>query len=115
MRDEYADCVVYGFFCPWGQALAGILGLPALAFMPSYAMTENFPLVRRLSSILEEQTSSDAEEAMSDFRDVSRQLHDRYGLAQLCLMDITLQWFRPYCETDWVHTYCISMRAGDIL
>ena len=86
--DENADCIVYGFLCPWGRALAGILGLPAVAFMPTYAMTENFPLVRRLSSILEEQTSSEAEEARSDFRDVSRQLHERYGLAQLSVMDM---------------------------
>jgi MGT family glycosyltransferase len=88
VRDENADCVVYGFFCPWGRALAGILGLPAVAFKPSYAMTENFPLVRRLSSILEEQASPEAEEARSDFQDVSRQLHEHYGLAQPSLMDM---------------------------
>ena len=87
VRDEDADCVVYDPFCPWGRALAAILSLPAVAFVPSYAMTENFPLVRRLSSIFEEQTSSEAEEATSDFRDVSRQLHDRYGLAPLRLTD----------------------------
>src|SRR5918998_3073106 len=80
MRAEDPDCVIYDPFCPWGRALAEILGLPAVAFVPSYAMTENFPLVRRLSSIFEEQTSPEAEEAMSDFQDVSRQLHDRYGL-----------------------------------
>jgi len=83
VRAEDADCVVYDPFCPWGRALVGILGLPAVAFVPSYAMTEHFPLVRRLSTIFEEQTSPEAEEAMSDFRDVSRQLHDRYGLAPL--------------------------------
>ncbi len=87
VRDEDADCVVYDPFCPWGRALAAILSLPAVAFVPSYAMTEHFPLVRRLSSIFEEQTSPEAEEAMSDFRDVSRHLHDRYGLAPLRLTD----------------------------
>jgi RimJ/RimL family protein N-acetyltransferase len=50
-------------------------------------MTEHFPLVRRLSSIFEEQTSPEAEEAMSDLRDVSRTLHDRYGLVPLRLAD----------------------------
>src|SRR5215210_162994 len=83
VRAEDADCVVYDSFCPWGRALVGILGLPAVAFAPSYAMTENFPLVRQLLSIFEEETSPEAEEAMSDFRDVSRQLHDRYGLVPL--------------------------------
>jgi MGT family glycosyltransferase len=83
VRAENADCVVYDPFCPWGRALARILGLPAVAFVPSYAMTANFPLVRRLSSILEERTSPEAEEAISDFRDVSRQLHERYGLVPL--------------------------------
>ena len=87
VRAEDADCVVYDPFCPWGRAFAGILGLPAVAFVPSYAMTEHFPLVRRLSSIFEEQTSPEAEEAMSDLRDVSRQLHDRYGLVPLSLTD----------------------------
>ena len=87
VRAEDADCVVYDPFCSWGRALAGILGLPAVAFVPSYAMTENFPLVRRLSSIFEEQTSPEAEEAKSDFRDVSRQLHDRYGLPPLRITD----------------------------
>lgn len=84
---EDADCVVYDPFCPWGRALAAHLGLPTVAFVPSYAMTENFPLVRRLSSIFEEQTSPEAEEAKSDFRDVSRQLHDRYGLVPPRLTD----------------------------
>jgi MGT family glycosyltransferase len=88
VRAEDADCVVYDFFCPWGRALAGILGLPAVAFVPSYAMTEDFPLVRRLSSIFKEQTSPEAEEAISDFRDVSRQLHDRYGLVPLGLTEM---------------------------
>src|SRR5919202_6292125 len=87
VRAEDADCVVYDTFCPWGRALVGILGLPAVAFAPSYAMTENFPLVRRLSSIFEEQTSPEAEEAMSDFRDISRQLHERYGLLPLRITD----------------------------
>src|SRR5918997_4554257 len=87
VRAEDADCVVYDPFCSWGRALVGILGLPAVAFVPSYAMTEDFPLVRRISSILEEQTSPEAEEAMSDYRDVSRQLQDRYGLAPLRLTD----------------------------
>ena len=87
VRDEEADCVVYDPFCPWGRALAAYLDLPAIAFVPSYAMTEHFPLVRQLSSIFEEQTSSAAEEAMSDFKDVSRQLHDRYGLAPLHTTD----------------------------
>ena len=88
VRAESADCVVYDPFCPWGRALVRILGLPAVAFVPSYAMTENFPLVRRLSSIFEEQTLPEAEEAMSDFRDVSQELHDRYGLAPLRLTDM---------------------------
>ena len=87
VRAEDADCVVYDPFCPWGRALAGILGLPAVAFVPSYAMTEHFPLVRRLSSIFEEETSPEAEEAKSDFRDISRQLHDRYGLVPPRLID----------------------------
>jgi MGT family glycosyltransferase len=87
VRDEDADCIVYDPFCPWGRTLAGILGLPAVAFVPSYAMTENFPLVRRLSSIFKEQTSPEAEEAMSDLRDVSRQLHERYGLVPLRVTD----------------------------
>ena len=87
VRAEDADCVVYDSFCPWGRALARILGLPAVAFVPSYAMTEDFPLVRRLSSIFEEQTPPEAEEAMSDFRDVSQQLHDRYGLVPLDVTD----------------------------
>jgi MGT family glycosyltransferase len=87
VRDEDADCNLYDPFCPWGRALAGILGLPAVAFVPSYAMNENIPLVRRLSSIFEEQTSPEAEEAMSDFRDVSRQLHERYGLVPLRVTD----------------------------
>ncbi len=87
VRDEDADCVVYDPFCPWGRALVRILGLPAVAFVPSYAMTENFPLVRRLSSLFEEATSPEAEEAMSDFRDVSRQLHDRYDLTPLRITD----------------------------
>jgi MGT family glycosyltransferase len=86
-RPEDADCVVYDPFCPWGRALAAILGLPAVAFVPSYAMTENFPLVRRLSALFEEETSPEAEEAMSDFQDVSRQLHDRYGLIPLRITD----------------------------
>jgi MGT family glycosyltransferase len=87
VRAEDADCLLYDPFCPWGRALARILGLPAVAFVPSYAMTENFPLVRRLSSIFEEQISPEAEEAKSDFREVSRQLHDRYDLAPLRLTD----------------------------
>jgi MGT family glycosyltransferase len=58
-----------------------------VAFIPSYAMTENFPLVRRLSSIFEEQTSLEAEQAMSDFRDVSQQMHDCYGLVPLRVTD----------------------------
>jgi MGT family glycosyltransferase len=86
-RPEDADCVVYDPFCPWGRALVAILGLPAVAFVPSYAMTENFPLVRRLSALFEEETSPEAEEAMSDFQDVSRQLHDRYGLIPLRITD----------------------------
>src|ERR687890_2148396 len=88
VRAENADCVVYDPFCPWGRALARILGLPAVAFVPSYAMIENFPLVRRLSSIFEERISPEAEEAISDFRDVSRQLHDRYGLVPLGLTEM---------------------------
>src|SRR5215212_3699585 len=68
VRAEDADCVVYDPFCPWGRALVGILGLPAVAFVPSYAMTEHFPLVRRLTAIFEEETTPEAEEAMSDFR-----------------------------------------------
>ncbi len=87
VRAEDADCVVYDPFCSWGRALVRILGLPAVAFVPSYAMTEHFPLVRRISSIFEEQTSPAAEEAMSDLRDVSRQLHDRYGLVPPRLTD----------------------------
>jgi MGT family glycosyltransferase len=87
VRAEDADCIVYDPFCPWGRALAAILGLSAVAFVPSYAMTEHFPLVRRISSIFEEQTSPEAEEAMSDLRDVSRQLQDRYGLIPLRLTD----------------------------
>ena len=87
VRAEDADCVVYDPFCPWGRALVGILDLPAVAFVPSYAMTEDFPLVRRLSSIFEEPTSPQAEEAMSDLRDVSRQLQDRYGLVPLGITD----------------------------
>jgi hypothetical protein len=87
VRAEDADCVVYDPFCSWGRALVGILNLPAVAFVPSYAMTEHFPLVRRLSSLFEEQTSPDAEEAMSDFREVSWQLHDRYGLVPLRITD----------------------------
>ena len=87
VRAENADCVVYDPFCSWGRALVRILGLPAVAFVPSYAMTEHFPLVRQLSSIFEEQTSLEAEEAMSDLRDVSRKLHDRYGLVPLRLTD----------------------------
>jgi MGT family glycosyltransferase len=43
--------------------------------------------VRRLSSIFEEQTSPEAEEAISDFRDVSRQLHEDYGLVPLRITD----------------------------
>jgi MGT family glycosyltransferase len=50
-------------------------------------MTENFPLVRRLWALFEEETSPEAEEAMSDFQDVSRQLHDRYGLIPLRITD----------------------------
>ena len=87
VRAEDADCAVYDPFCPWGRALAATLGLPAVAFVPSYAMTENFPLVRRISSIFEEQTSPEAEEAMSDFRDVSQQLQDRYRLVPLRITD----------------------------
>ena len=87
VRAENADCAIYDPFCPWGRALARILGLPAVAFVPSYAMTEHFPLVRRLASIFEEQTSPEAEEAMSDFQDVSRQLHDRYDLGSLRITD----------------------------
>jgi MGT family glycosyltransferase len=87
VRAENADCAVYDPFCPWGRALAATLGLPAVAFVPSYAMTENFPLVWRISSIFEEQTSPEAEEAMSDFRDVSQQLQDRYGLVPLRITD----------------------------
>ena len=44
--------------------------------------------MRRLSSIFEEQMSPEAEEAMRDFRDASRQLHERYGLVPLRLMDM---------------------------
>jgi MGT family glycosyltransferase len=88
VRAESADYVVYDPFCPWGRALVRILELPAVAFVPSYAMTENFPLMHRLSSIFEEQTLPEAEEAISDFRDVSRELHDRYGLAPLRLTDM---------------------------
>jgi MGT family glycosyltransferase len=86
-RVEDADCVVYDSFCPWGRALAAILGLPAVAFVPSYAMTQHFPLVRRLSAVFDEETSPEAEEAMSDFQDISWQLHDRYGLAPLRITD----------------------------
>ena len=36
------------------------------------------------------------------------------GSLKLCNIAI-LQWFRPYRETDWVRTYCTSMRAGYML
>jgi MGT family glycosyltransferase len=85
---EEADCVVYDPFCPWGRALAELLGLPAVALIPSYAMTERSPLLRRMSSAFDGELSPAAVEAMNDFRDVSRQLHGRYGLTLLRLTDL---------------------------
>jgi MGT family glycosyltransferase len=87
-RAEEADCVIYDPFCPWGRALAELLGLPAVAFVPTYAITEYSPLLRRMSSAFDGELSPAAVEAMNDFRDVSQQLHDRYGLTLLRLTDL---------------------------
>lgn len=86
VRAEDADLVVYTPLCPWGRALSEALGLPAVKFSPTYATNEHSPLVRRLSSVLEE-PSPEAEEAMGDFRDASRDLRDRYGLGPLRITD----------------------------
>ena len=92
VRAEEADYVVYGRMCLWGRVLAELLALPAVAFIPTYAMNEHSPLRRlmysRWLSILEGELSGEAAQAISDFQEASQELHERYGLAPPGLTDL---------------------------
>jgi MGT family glycosyltransferase len=92
VKTEEADYVIYGRMCLWGRVLAELLGLPAVAFIPTYAMNEHSPLRRlmysRWSAILDGEVSGEVAQAMSDFKEASQELHERYGLAPLGLTDL---------------------------
>jgi MGT family glycosyltransferase len=87
VKAEEADYIVYGRICLWGRALAELLGLPAIAFSPTYAMNEHSPLRRQMSSrwssILNGELSGAAAQAMSEFQETSKDLHERYGLSPI--------------------------------
>ena len=87
VKAEEADYIIYGRMCLWGRALAELLGLPAVAFIPTYAMNERSPLRQmmysRWSSILNGELSGAAAQAMSDFQETSKDLHERYGLSPI--------------------------------
>ncbi|MBV9453770.1 MAG: hypothetical protein JOZ19_06570 [Rubrobacter sp.] len=92
VRAEEADYIVYGSMCLWGRALAELLGLPAVALIPTYAMNEHSPLRRQMSSrwssILNGELSGAAARAMSEFQETSKDLHKRYGLSPIELTDL---------------------------
>jgi MGT family glycosyltransferase len=48
VRAEKADCMVYDHACQWGRMLIKPLGLRAVAFFSSYALTPSSPLAREL-------------------------------------------------------------------
>jgi MGT family glycosyltransferase len=92
VKAEEADYIVYGRMCLWGRALAQLLGLPAVAFSPTYAMNEHSSLRQmmhsRWSSILNGELSGAATQAMSEFQETSKDLHERYGLPPIELTDL---------------------------
>ena len=92
VKAEEADCIVYGRMCLWGRALGELLGLPTIAFSPTYAMNEHSPLRQmmysRWSSILSGELSGPAAQAMSEFQETSKDLHERYGLPPIELTDL---------------------------
>jgi NDP-glycosyltransferase len=130
VKAEEADYIVYGRMCLWGRALGELLGLPTIAFSPTYAMNEHSPLRQmmysRWSSIQDGELSGAAAQAMSEFQETSEDLHERYGLSQIELTDlfateeelniVTLPpQFQPYADTFDEHYLfvgpCIAPRS----
>lgn len=92
VKSEDADYIIYGRMCLWGRALGELLGLPAIAFSPTYVMNENSPLRQmiysRWSSTLKGELSGEAAQAMSNFQEISRDLQKHYGLSPIELPNL---------------------------
>lgn len=90
VRAENADCIVYNPMCPWGIALARMLGLPAVTFSTTFVMKPGSDFEQMFA------TSANAEKMAATWDYVRRsvdELHTLHGVPPLRLSDM----FSP-CE-----------------
>ena len=84
VRAERADRIVYNTMCPWGLALARMLGLPAVTFSTTFVM--------KPGSDFEQMFASAAPDAMADMwlavADAVEQLHTAHGIPRLRVSDM---------------------------
>lgn len=85
VRAEDADCVVYNPMCPWGIALAQLLGLPSITFSTTFVMKPGSDFEQMFS------TSASADKMANIWSHVRRsvdELHTSYGVPSLRLSDM---------------------------
>lgn len=85
VRAEEADCIVYNPMCPWGIALARMLGLPAVTFSTTFVMKPGSDFEQMFT------TSSNAEKMTATWdyvRCSADELHARHGVPSLRLSDM---------------------------
>jgi MGT family glycosyltransferase len=87
-RAERADAVVYDPFCPWGRAVATLLGLPAVTFYPTYPMPSSPQLQRKIMPGLSGAPPLRALPEMLALRLVNERLHRKFGLPRMGMRDM---------------------------
>jgi len=84
VRAERADRIVYNTMCPWGMALARMLGLPAATFSTTFVM--------KPGSDFEQMFAAAAPDAMADMWGAVAatvdELHARHGVPRLRVSDM---------------------------
>jgi MGT family glycosyltransferase len=86
VRAERADCIVYNTMCPWGLALARMLGLPAVTFSTTFVMKPGSNFERMFSA------GSTGDDPMADtwlrLAETAEELHAAHGLPRFQLGDM---------------------------
>jgi MGT family glycosyltransferase len=87
VRAERPDYIVHDSLCLWGRIVAHVLGLPAVTSVATAAFCpESFHGCPRLRAVRRDKIA-EARSGLQLFRDWRRDLHTRYGVRPIALID----------------------------